>query len=692
MRRTALLATVPAVVLLLPAGLAGAAPDQTGPGGPVPASPSAAAAAGGGVPRADLDRDHVSDDFEAELATADPSARLRVIVTGLGSAEARRSVGRFALRHELGLVNGFAAGMTAAQARALARHPGVRRVEEDGVVHALDDATDRDFGALAARADNPGLDGSGVGICVIDTGVDPTHEQIAPRTVRFVDYVNGRPAAYDDHGHGTHVAAIAAGDGLGGTDAATFRGVAPGADLFAAKVLDSGGSGAESDVAAAVQWCHEQPGVDVLSLSLGSPGGDGTDAVSLAVNRVSGADGGSGIGGDHDVVVVAAGNSGDRPGTISSPGVAAGAVTVGAVSDHSAPAGTARRDNGIWLAAFSSRGPTPDGRTKPDLAAPGVSVTSADAGTGSGYVTYSGTSMATPYVSGAVALGLEASPVATPAQVRSALTGSALDVGASGTDHEWGAGLLDVRAFVDLLAGDSTPDRTAFPTAQRVTGTVPTSGYVDIPIDIVAGDLGVPVAVTMTAGGQALCYWGCLVVEWSPDLDLSLMGPGGGVVARSDCALDGVSCGVGRQETIGYRPTVTGRYLLRVHAFTGSPNNGKGGPFTADIFRGPLSSGVPAPDAEPAPSNQPPVADAGQDRTVKINRRTKTATFTLDGSDSTDPDGTLATWSWREGSTGLGQGSKVTLTRGVGTYTFTLTVTDDDGAADGDSVVVTVRR
>jgi serine protease AprX len=621
----------------------------------------------------------VADDFEERLRGADASRELAVIVTGLGVVAAERAVGRFDLTRRLGLIHGFAATMTAGQARALARTPGVRRVEADGRVRALDDATDLDFGAAQARADTPGLDGSGVGICVIDTGIDPAHEQFAGRPVTFTDLVNGRAAPYDDHGHGTHVAAIAAGDGTGGAEAATFNGVAPAAELYVAKVLDSRGFGADSDVAAAVEWCHQQPGVDVISMSLGSDGGDGTDAVSLAVDRAAG---------EGDVVVVAAGNSGDEPGTISSPGVAKGALTVAAVSDHSAPPGTDWRDNGIWLAAFSSRGPTVDGRTKPDVAAPGVTVRAARAGTTAGYVTYSGTSMATPYVAGAVALAREAAPSASPATIRSALMSTAVDVGAAGSDNEWGAGLVDVRALVDAVRGLSPVRRTAFPARQHLTGAVPTNGYVDIPVDIGSGDLGVPIAVTMTAGGEAICYYSCLIVEWSPDLDLRLTDPSGTVVARSECALSGVSCGIGRQETIGFRPTVTGRHTLRVYAFTGNPNNGEGGSFEVDLLRGPLEGAVVEPP--PAP-NVSPVADAGPDQTVRAKGKTRRASVTLDASGSTDPDGTIVRHEWRRGTEVVGTTARVTLSLPVGTYTYTVQVTDDDGAVDDDSVTVVVR-
>ena len=139
----------------------------------------------------------------------------------------RAIVGGFEVRERLPLVDGFSATLTAGQARALARRPDVRRIEPVTMLHTMDDGTSRDFGVTAAVADRPGLDGSGVGICVIDTGIDPAHEQISPRTVTFRDFIGTATTAYDDHGHGTHVASIAAGDGGGGAQAATFAGVAP---------------------------------------------------------------------------------------------------------------------------------------------------------------------------------------------------------------------------------------------------------------------------------------------------------------------------------------------------------------------------------------------------------------------------------------------------------------------------------
>jgi len=628
---------------------------------------------------ADRDHDKVSDDFASRLRATADSERLAVVVTGLTSAQARAAVGSFPVRRELGLVHGFAATLTARQARALAHDQRTRRVEADTTLRVTDTATDADYGAAAART-SFGLSGSGVGICVVDTGVDPNHEQIAGRTVVFKDFIGSSTTPYDDHGHGTHVMSIAAGEGTGGATAGAHIGVAPGAALYAAKALDSSGSGADSGIVAAVQWCAGQGGVRVISMSLGSDApSDGGDALSQAVDAAVGA---------GKVVVVAAGNSGDDLQTVPSPGAARLAITVGAASDHSAPAGSPYADAGIFLAPFSSRGPTVDGRIKPDVVGPGVTVEAAKAGTTSGYVTYSGTSMATPYVAGVVALGLQAVPGATPAQVASALTGTAEDWGPAGKDVDWGAGLVDAKAFVSRLLG-GTDAGAAYPTHTRLTGSVPTNGSTSLPIQVPTTALGVPLSVTVTLSGQAVCYYSCFVVEWSPDLDVELRDPSGAVVDSSTCALDD-PCGIGRQETLTARPAMAGTWTLRVYAFTGDPNKGKGGSFAADVSMGPLVTGP----ATTPPTNSAPVANAGPDKTVRPGKGGN-ATFTLDGRGSSDPDGDALTYRWDQTSPALadpvGTSATVTLTRGTGTYTFRLTVGDGSLSAT-DTVVVTVKR
>jgi hypothetical protein len=191
----------------------------------------------------------------------------------------------------------------------------------------------------------------------------------------------------------------------------------------------------------------------------------------------------------------------------------------------------------------------------------------------------------------------------------------------------------------------------------------------------------------MTINGQPICYFGCFFVEWSPDLDMDLRSPAGTVLATSECALDGLLCGVGRQETIGYTPTTAGTYTLHVVAFTGDPNFGQGGTVSVDISRGPVGDAPP-----PPPVNQPPVAKAGPDQTVRANRKSGKGTFILDGRGSSDPDGSIASYVWKRGNNVVGTGPTVTLKRSVGSYTFTLTVTDNGGLTASDSVVVTVVR
>jgi serine protease AprX len=622
----------------------------------------------------------VSDDLAPRLRSARSSDALDVIVTGLSAAQARAVAGGFAVRRDFSLIRGFAARLTAGQARALAADRRTLRVEGDRTAHVTDTATDADYGAAAARSAF-GLTGAGVGICTIDTGVDPNHEQIAGRTVVFKDLIGTSSTAYDDHGHGTHVMSIAAGDGVGGGAAAAHKGVAPAAALYAVKALDSSGSGADSGIVTAVQWCAGQSGVRVISMSLGdSTPSDGNDALSQAVDAA--ADAGK-------VVVVAAGNAGDDTQTVPSPGAARKALTVGAASDHSAPVGAPYADAGVFLAPFSSRGPTVDGRVKPDVVGPGVTVEAAQAGTTGGYVTYSGTSMATPYVAGVVALGLQANPVATPTQVLDAMTATAEDWGPPGKDDDWGAGLVDAKAFVSRLLG-GTDAGAAYPTHTRVTGSVPNNGSTTVPITVPSSGLGTPLSVTVTLAGQPVCYYGCLVVEWSPDLDVELLDPSGAVVDSSACALDD-PCGIGRQETVTARPAVAGTYTLRVYAFTGSPNNGKGGSFSADVSQGPLVVG----SAPPPPVNRAPVANAGPDPSLRAGRSPNTATFTLSGAGSSDPDGDALTYRWDQTSpaltTPVGTSSAVTLTRAPGTYVFRLTV-NDGSLQSTDSVTVKIRK
>ena len=282
-----------------------------------------------------------------------------------------------------------------------------------------------------------GYRGLGIKVAVVDTGIDRAHPDFSGRIVAGASFVDGD--FQDDNGHGTHVASITAGTGV--AQGNRYVGVAPEASLYVARVLDGSGSGSMSGVMAGVEWAVDQ-GVQVINLSLGGAGSsDGQDALSMTCNAAVGL----GI-----VVCAAAGNAGPGARTIGSPGAAADVITVGAA------------DRSDRVASFSSRGPTADGRTKPDICFPGTDIVAARAsGTSMGsplngqYTSASGTSMATPHASGLAALLLQAKPDATPAQIKQALMDTALDMG--GDPNAQGAGRAQAAHALAVLKGEEPP-------------------------------------------------------------------------------------------------------------------------------------------------------------------------------------------------------------------------------------------
>ena len=287
------------------------------------------------------------------------------------------------------------------------------------------------------------LTGQGVTVGIIDTGVDYTHSDLGGcfgincKVVGGYDFVNNDNDPMDDHGHGTHVAATAAGNGV-------LKGVAPNAKIYAYKVLSSGGSGSWNNVIAAIERSIDpnQDGnfedhLDIISLSLGGPGNP-DDPISKAIdNAVEG-----GV-----VAVIAAGNSGPKEGTIGSPGTARKAITVGASTKYDG------------MISFSSTGPViwedSEGNmralVKPDIVAPGVSICAAQWDNAwsnrqcldTEHTAISGTSMATPHVAGATALLLQKNPTWTPEEIKMALRSTAIDIGFSYYINFQGHGRID---------------------------------------------------------------------------------------------------------------------------------------------------------------------------------------------------------------------------------------------------------
>lgn len=355
----------------------------------------------------------------------------------------------------------------------------------------------------APQAWNQGLDGHGVKVAVLDTGVDADHPALTGKVTTQANFTEATGAA-DGNGHGTHVSSLIVGNGAGSDGAR--QGVAPAAELISGKVLADDGFGQESWVIAGMEWAAAQH-ADVVNLSLSSAPSRGDDPVAVALDNLT-AD--TGI-----LFVAAAGNRGGfgaNPYTIGSPGVAASALTVGAV------------DAADKQASFSSEGPTLGSyRLKPDLVAPGVNILGAKAGARDGnlYVPMSGTSQATPIVAGAAALLLQQDPDRTWQQLKAQLTNSADPTPIySGWTH--GAGRLDLqRATNPGLTSDQAsldfaylrwPDKsvrtrvvtltnaTSEPTTVAITDQQKNEQNTTAPADAVVAN---PATLTIPANGTA---------------------------------------------------------------------------------------------------------------------------------------------------------------------------------------------
>jgi subtilisin family serine protease len=281
------------------------------------------------------------------------------------------------------------------------------------------------------KAWDAGLSGAGVDIAVLDSGVDGNHPDLRGKVVEEANFTDD-PTAGDGDGHGTHVASV-----LGGTGAAAGgarKGVAYGARLLSGKVLDATGSGQLSWLIEGMEWAAEQ-GADIVNISLGANAGNGDDIAAQALDRLSAETG--------TLFVVAAGNMGPGFASVGTPGVAASALTVGAVRPDGLPP------------FFSAQGPARGSyRAKPDITAPGVSITGAAAGT-DGYTQMSGTSQATPHVAGAAALLRQQHPDWDWRQLKNVLMTTADAKIATPMPYAEGAGQLDLPgALTDTLHVD----------------------------------------------------------------------------------------------------------------------------------------------------------------------------------------------------------------------------------------------
>ncbi len=337
------------------------------------------------------------------------------------------------IHREMKLVHSLVADCPHSSLEELARSRYVKKLWHDAPVYAqLDVAVPTVGGSYLHEL---GITGKDSVIAVLDTGIYPHPDFILPnkRIIAWRDLINQKPFPYDDNGHGTHIAGIIAGNGM--LSKGKYKGLAPDAKLIGVKALRSDGTGTVSHIISGIEWCLENLSklkIKILNLSIGSAAQESylldplCRATTTAWNK--------GL-----MVCVAAGNSGPGANSIDTPGINPRVITVGNIDDRE----TLSRDDD-QLNKSSGRGPTIDNYAKPNLVAPGTNITST--WLNSSYKTLTGTSMATPVVSGAIALILEKWPSLTPDQVKRLILKNTRNLGLKPTMQ--GAGAIDLEKIV----------------------------------------------------------------------------------------------------------------------------------------------------------------------------------------------------------------------------------------------------
>jgi len=543
------------------------------------------------------------------------------------------------IKYSYHLVSAIAARIPSQAREALLRNPHITNIDLDGKVYAVDTELDNSWGVKhinSGAVHTDGNKGTGVKVAIIDSGIDYTHPDLDDFYAGGKDFVDGDDDPMDVYGHGTHVAGSAcAEDNDNGLEDATGKygvvGVAPNCALYSLRVLNDSGSGAWSDIIAAMQWTVDN-GIQVANLSLGSSSDPGSTVQQAFDNAEA----------EGVFIVAAAGNSGNPPGKGNSIIYPAKYESVVAVS---------ATDINDQRPSWSSTG------EEVELAAPGVSVYSAwnDADSSSDpqpicgndkngkygcYKYGSGTSMASPHVAGVAALVIGAGVTDTSGngfindEVRLILNSTAKDIGSPGRDEHYGYGLVDAQAAVSAVGPvDQFP---------IVAITNPLEG------DTVFGT----VLITADASDDE----GIVSVDFYIDEVFLVQDTTSPYEASWDSTI-----------------ADEGAHIITATATdTASQTNSDEINVTVDNV------------------NDSPIADAGPDQTVVDSNGDGVEAVTLDGSGSNDPDGTIVSYDWYEGGVLLGSGASLSLDFTVGNHIVTLIVTDNDGATASDEVIIDV--
>lgn len=272
--------------------------------------------------------------------------------------------------------------------------------------------------------------GKDIGIAVLDTGTFQ-HIDFDHRIIYFKDFVHNRINLYDDNGHGTHVTGIIAGNGKASNG--IYKGAAPESHIISLKVLDRFGNGKQTYTIQALDWIlkyHMQYNIRIVNISVGSIEKEQIHYDRL-IKKVEE------VWDEGLIVVTAAGNAGPNPGTITVPGISKKVITVGA-SDML---------NNSHMR--SGQGPTHECVCKPDIVYKGNQIISCKVSAdGKSYVKKSGTSMATPYISGSIALALEKDPLLTNRDIKMMIRNCAKDMGLPHNQQGWGE--FDLKCFMNF--------------------------------------------------------------------------------------------------------------------------------------------------------------------------------------------------------------------------------------------------